>query len=432
MKTKLLKLTTIALLSLSLNASESYSIDELIVKALENSPDIKISSSLYNASKSRLNVASSAYLPSLNFHASVGENGQNDLSSASQNMVSDSLLLGNLSLKQILYDFGKTGSNVESLEYNSNSLKMSDKQKISDKKRDVKVAYYDVLQSIALIKVQEENVKLNAAQLYRAQKYFQAGIRTKIDISDAKVELIKAKIDLKNAQYNLKIAYSILDKEIGFTNTTNSYKVYSKPLEFTTLYSSLSNYSLSLSDSIKFAYKNRYDVKKYEESLKENRSKNSLAKSDYFPALYFGADYTKQVVDEFKNVIPENRWQASINLDWNIYKGGATTALIQESKINIELAQAQLQNTKLSVKQLVTQAFVVVKKTKDSVELSQSLVEVSNEKFKQAAKRYEHGLNDYIELQQSRQGYINSMASLVVEYYSYYQAVAYLDNAIGK
>ncbi len=71
-------------------------------------------------------------------------------------------------------------------------------------------------------------------------------------------------------------------------------------------------------------------------------------------------------------------------------------------------------------------------KMRDSVELSQSLVEVSNEKFDQAGKRYENGLSDFIELQQARQGYIDSMASLVVDYYDYYDAVAVLDNAIGK
>ena len=57
---------------------------------------------------------------------------------------------------------------------------------------------------------------------------------------------------------------------------------------------------------------------------------------------------------------------------------------------------------------------------------------VSNEKFDQASKRYEHGLSDYIELQEARQGYINAMATLVVDYYDYYIAIAALDNAIGK
>ena len=54
------------------------------------------------------------------------------------------------------------------------------------------------------------------------------------------------------------------------------------------------------------------------------------------------------------------------------------------------------------------------------VALAQSLVVISNEKFDQASKRYEHGLSDYIELQEARQGYIHAMAILVVDYYDYY------------
>ena len=145
-----------------------------------------------------------------------------------------------------------------------------------------------------------------------------------------------------------------------------------------------------------------------------------------------GADYTKQSVDKFKSSIPEDKWQASLNLDWNLYQGGSTSAAVEEQMINISISSSQLQNIKLTVKKETTEAYINVEKTKDAVELSQSLVEVSNEKFNQAGKRYEHGLSDYIELQQSRQGYIDAKASLIINYYAHYQAIADLDNAIGR
>ena len=167
-------------------------------------------------------------------------------------------------------------------------------------------------------------------------------------------------------------------------------------------------------------------------SLKSAQAKSKLATSDYLPSLYFGADYTKQEVDKFKSSVPEDKWQASLNLDWNIYQGGSTKASAEEKRVQINISNAELENSKLLIKKNTTEAYINVYKAKDTVELSQSLVEVSNEKFDQAGKRYEYGLSDYIELQQSRQGYIDAMASLVINYYNYYQAVSYLDNAIGK
>lgn len=206
-----LKFLGLILLVLNLHAQKIYTVDDLIMKSLENSPNLQISKANYEASKSRYDIAFSSYLPSIDLHASAGKIGQNNISSPNQEMIDDTLLLGKLSAKQIIYDFGKTGGNVKSSKFEANALNFQNIQEISNKKRDVKEAYYNVLQSLALINVQKENVKLNDAQLYRSKKYFKAGIRTKIDVSDAKVNLIQAKLDLKRAEYNLELAYANLD-----------------------------------------------------------------------------------------------------------------------------------------------------------------------------------------------------------------------------
>ncbi len=428
----MLKILTIILLILNLNAKDIYTVDELILQALKNSPDLQTSASEYQASKSRYDTAFAGYLPKVDLHLSAGEMSTSDIPINPDEMVSDTVLLGKLSLKQIIYDFGKTGGSVDSFKYDSDSYLNSNEQQISDKKMNVKRAYYSVLKALALINVNKENVKLNEIQLYRSQKYFDAGIRTKIDVSDAKVELIKSRLDLKKSLYDLKLSYASLDEVVGFMEVEKQYKVYSKELVLEDLYSSLSDYSLTLDSSINFAYKNRYELKKYLSNIKSAKASNRVAASDYYPQLYIGANYTKQQADKLKDSMPEDQWSAALNLDWNIYHGGATSASAQEKKIQINISESQLQSIKLSIKKDSTQAYINVYKMKDSVELSQSLLAVSEEKFDQAQKRYEHGLSDYIELQQARQGYIDAKSSLVVDYYSYYDAIAILDNAIGK
>lgn len=428
----IVKYLGIAALIVNLHAEEIYRVDDLILKSLESSPDLQISKAQYEASKSRYKTAFAGYLPSVDFHTSAGQMGQNDISGNSDDMIDDSILLGTLSAKQILYDFGKTGGSVERQKFDSQAYSLQNIQDISNKKRDVKKAYYNVLSAISIIRVQEENVKLNEAQLYRAQRYFKSGIKTKIDVSDAKVSLIQSKLDLKKAEYNLKLAYATLDEVAGFTALEQEYKVYAQKLNLDSLYSSLYHYDLSLKEAILFAYKNRALLQKQLSTISATKAQVDEASSAYYPSLYLSADYTKQSVDKFKAYMPENSWQAYVNLDWNLYEGGATSAKTQEQKINLAISNSELINLKLKIKKETTSAYINLNKSKDSVELSQSLLEVSAEKFEQASKRYEYGLSDYIELQQSRQEYIDAKASLVVDYYTYYIAVAYLDNAIGK
>ena len=428
----MLKVLIALLLVLNLYAQKTYSVDDLILEALKNSPDLKISTSEFKASQSRYDKAYSSYLPKVDLSISVGQVGVSDIPNNPNDIKNDSLLLGQRSLKQIVYDFGKTTGSVDSFKYDSEAYLNSNEQKISDKIRDVKQAYYEVLQSIALIEVNRENVKLNESQLYRSKKYFEAGIRTKIDVSDAKVELIKSKLNLRKSLYNLKLSFASLDQVVGFTNNENEYNVYTKELILENIYASLNDYSMSLDESINFAYENRFEIKKYLSSIKSAESLSKSASAEYLPQIYFGADYTKQEADKLKATTPKDQWRAALNLDWNLYQGGSTKASTQEKKIQIEISKSQFQNIKLQIKKETTQAYVNLYKAKDSIELSQSLLEVSKEKFEQAQKRYEHGLSDYIELQQARQGYIDSKSDLVVDYYNYYNAIAVLDNAIGK
>ncbi len=429
---KFIQLSAIVALTLNLSATETYTSDELILKALENSPDLKISAYNYDASKSRYDQAFSGYLPQVDLRLSTGVGKVSDNLGYGGDMVSNKTYIGGVSAKQLIYDFGKTGGESDSFKFDSEAYSSENQQLISDKQRDVKTAYYDVLQAIALIEVQKENVKLNEIQLYRAKRYFKAGIRTKIDISDAKASLLHAKLALKNAHYDMKLAYASLDEVVGFKEITNDYVVYSKELDFSKLYHSLKEYALTLEESVKFAYENRAQLKKNNSEIESAKAENEKASSDYYPEIYLDGSYTHQSSDKLKNVLPDEQWKVSANLDWNIYRGGATSAETQEKEINVQKAQTDLIYSKLSIKTQTTQAYLNVNRTKDAVELSQSLLEVSAEKFDQAGKRYEHGLSDFIELQQSRQGYINAKADLVVNYYSHHQSIASMDNAIGK
>ncbi len=419
-------------LSASLMAQTTYTVDELLLQSLQNAPDLKASALRYEASQKRYDIAFSNYLPRVDFKASVAKAGMSDLASGGDKLIDDTIILGNLSLKQLVYDFGKTAANRDSSHYAMQSDFYKNMQKISDKKREVKLAYYSVLQAKALIAVQKENRKLNEAQLNRSQKYFTAGIRTKIDISDAKVALIKSKIDLKNAQYNLKLAYAKLERVIGFRSVNEDYDVYTPSIEFSTLFQTLPAYSMSLEQSVAYAYANKPQLLQYKVDTKSAVSRINIHASEYYPQFYFGADYTKQSLKRFQSLLPKEQWQVALNLDWNLYQGGASSAKTQESRLKAAQANYQLQDVKLAIKNSITNAYINLYRKKDTLELSQSLMEASALKFEQASKRYINGLSDYIELQEARQGYINAKAALVIDYYDYYIAIANLDNAIGK
>jgi outer membrane protein len=165
---------------------------------------------------------------------------------------------------------------------------------------------------------------------------------------------------------------------------------------------------------------------------KASKENIRVARSEYYPSFYLSGNYSRLEADSLNTFLPKNSWQATLSLDWNVYQGGASKALIEEQIIQENISASRLEFLKLQIKKEVTEAYINLNESHDRVELSQALLEASAEKFTQAQKRYENGLSDYIELQQARQSYIDSKSSLVIDYYSYYDALAKMYHAIGK
>jgi len=439
-RTKILLVTSL-LFSSCLNA-QVLKLEDLLKAAIINSPDIKISKADYEASQQRTLQADAAYLPQVDLAVIAG---QQDVDYGDQKVGTPgneiepgnnktTLFGGQVTAKQLIYDFGKTTGNMDSFENQSYAFKASMQQTISDKIYSVKSAYYELLSNYALIDVNTENIKLNEQQLNRSKRYYDAGIRTKVDVTDAEVNLISAQLNLQNTEYDTKLSAVKLKKEVGIDNDIKvvyDAEVYIQKPESVDVYDSLKKLTLPVEHYKNEAYKNRAELDKYVQLLKAAQSTYVQTDGDYYPSIYANADYMAQDVDE-DAFAPEQEWTATVSLEWNLFSGNKTDAQTEEARIIIMRAEADLQNARLNIQEEVNNAYIEVNKQLDNTKLTESLSIASKEKFEQVQKRYEYGLADYVALQQARQSYIDSRAHLMQSYYNYFIAMAQLDRAVGK
>ena len=425
------KLLLLPLVCLSLYGAEvQYNIDTLIEKALIASPDLNISQSSFQISQERSSEATSDYLPQVDLYGGIGLVGV----TSSVQSGDGRLLTGKITGSQLIYDFGKTGGNMEFYSEESNATFATYNQDVSNKVNVVKRDYYDLLRKDHLIKVYKENVLLTEQQHKRAERYFTAGIKTKIDVIDAKVRLIEAQIDLENGKFDLQLAYVTLDKTIGNLEETVEGNIYIPDVNISSgLYEKLPQETLKPRELVQFAFTHRQELKSFEHKIKSAQGKVSQERGDYFPGLYVGGDYTyNDVSEELQLFVPEKQWNANVNLRWNLFGGMRTVAKTEQAKLSLLQQYSSLDDAKLRIRQQTSNAYIILRKTDSNVELSEELVVAAKEKFEQAQQRYEHGLSDFIELQQARQDYINAQADLVSNFYEYYIALARLDRAIGR
>lgn len=417
------------LISIKLSATQVFTVDELIEKALRYSPDINITTNRLDAAFAREDQADAGYLPQIDVFGSTGTQGAK---LKGNDMTTDGVLSGQITAKQLIYDFGKTTGNMDSAEYDVNASEAKLQQAVSDKIFEIKDAYYNVLRTKALIDVAEENVKLNEAQLLRAQRYFEAGIRTKVDVTDAEVNLIQAKLGLNSSLYNYKHARVELEKRIGIIPAHGDYTLYAEEIDFEHVYDGLPKTTESIDELEKYTYLNRYEIRVYKAQINQRYALISSAQADYYPGIYAQGSYLYQNVDTFSATQPEQQWQATVDLQWNLFEGFRTDARVQETRADFLTASSEYETIRLAAKQRTDDAYLYALKDHDDVKLNQSLTRAAKEKYEQVEKSYQHGLSDYIELQQARQGYIDSLSGIVAAYYSYYISLANLDNAIGR
>ncbi len=410
--------------------TDILTIDDMVKIALKHSPDIESSQLDFKGAKQRVISAEGFYLPRLDLSVSGGKQRfkYEDKSSSDVNV-----LAGTVSASQLLYDFGKTAGRVAGSKEESFALEAQMQQVVSDKIYLVKKSYYDILKVKSIIDVQRTNVALQKKQLYRAQKYLDSGIKTIIDVSDAEVQVEQAQLDLKNAEYQLEYERAKLEETIGYVPHRGNYRVYSKKLSMKGLSRKLPRVRTSLDQLEAFAYKHRYAVKSSTHYVKGAQSNVQTLKSEYYPSLTLGGDYTVQHVDDSaENIVSQQQGKMGVNLSWNLFSGYQTDASVQEAKIGVLKASSQVQSIKLAIKKQVLESHIGIRRGRDNVKLYESISKASLKKFEQAQKRYENELSDYVELQDAQQGYIKSLSDLVNAYYDYFIAMAQLDHAIGR
>ncbi|WP_309497367.1 TolC family protein [Sulfurovum sp.] len=410
--------------------SQTLTINKAIELALKHSPDVDMSRFDFKRAIERSKFQQGYYLPTLDLSATAGRQG---MEFKGQDNMTGTTLLGTLSASQLLYDFGKTSGRISAADEEAKAYEASMNQFISNKILSIKTRYYDVLKVKSFIKVNKENITLQEGQLRRAQRYYESGIKTIIDVSDAKVRLTQAQLELNNSKYDLKLRRAILEQTMGYVPYNGKYTLSHRKLDLPNVSHTLPRVDTGLPQLEGFAYGHRYELQSSKYLAESSKYLVASEEGGYLPTLVLTGDYTTQDVDDdFIASSPEQQWQAGVVLQWNLFSGNQTDASVQEAKISTLRAASNVDDVRLLIKRQVIESSLGVQRTKDAVTLSESIAKASKQKFIQAQKRYENDLSDYIELQEAQQGYITSLADLVNTYYDYYIALASLDYSVGR
>jgi len=407
----------------SLSAKE-VDLSDLIPLALDNNPTIDIAKQQLNQSTGQLTQAKSGYLPRLTVNTGVAQTHIKDLVPEDE----DTVLATSLSASQLIYDFGQTTGLIDSSKYNREAAISNLEQNLQDVVFQVKDSYYSALEKIHLVAVSEQAVTTYEQHLYRARKYFEAGVRTQIDITNAELELANAQLNLLRTNSSVKTALVKLEQVVGTKPNNGDYtlKTDNKPLA--DLADNMPALLGPLDQLLDTASKNRPGLAQLAQLLKSAEASLKQAKGEYWPTLSAGALYDEYETDLR---ILNDQWQVGAGLTWELFSGFETEGRVAEAKGRMMEISSSKHELELAIIQDVTDSFLRAEEHRDSVKIAQLAMKLAKRNLELAEGRYKAGLGDMLEFNDAQLNYTRSQSDLVANYFAYLISLARIDRAIG-
>ncbi len=422
-------LTSFLFFSLTAGSSEAaeavkLNLDAVVKIAQKFSPRIEIVRQQVEQRRGLLTQARSGYLPHLAVEAGVGRQYIDNLEPHDEDSVSHASVIAS----QLIYDFGNTGGAIAA---GRSSLEAA-KENLQQIRKDVAFAckreFYTVLARKRLINVEKDAVANYKQQLYRARKYFAAGIRTKIDVTNAGVNLSDSRLALLRARSNLKIARVQLEHILGTRPNHGNYELINNEGSLQDLSTEKPPLSDSVEPLLEIAFSSRSDMKAINSLTRAAEAEIRRARSGYFPSINAHASYDDYDTD-LTSV--QDQWFFGVNLTWEIFSGFQTKGETVAAKARFAEISANLKELELAITKEVTDSWLRGLEYHDSVDIADETMQLATENFYLADKRYKAGLNDMIEYNDAQLSLTRSQSNLVTSYYDYLTALARIENAIG-
>jgi len=283
--------------------------------------------------------------------------------------------------------------------------KLTSKIQIENTLQSIIVTYYDVVKQKQLIKGLNESIKISEERLTIAQKKFDVGAGSKLDVLQAKTDM--------NAQASTLIRQKTTLEELKI----NLNQLLARSAETT----------FDVSDSIPVSFQIKY------EDLKTNYQKTNLnllyaqenialskqqlrgTKADMFPVVNLNANYLFSRAENGAGQLLFNRnlgFNYGLTASWRIFNGFTLNNKIKNAQLQEENASLNYSNVQSQIEQQLMIAFKHYTDDQKVLELEEDNLKLVKEAVNIALERFRIGSSNSIELKVIQQTYDDALVRL--------------------
>lgn len=285
--------------------------------------------------------------------------------------------------------------------------------------KEVKTAYYALLSARRAVEIRTKSRDLYQDQYDRAKAFFDRGLRPKVDVTTAEVNLNNEELNLIRARNLVSSASARLANVMGVTAP------HILELEDSV---DLTPFDVTLEEAVQTAYARRPDVLASDKSLQISQIRLNQAKAGYWPTFSFSAGFSKSG-DEFYLDNEDTKLLASVQIPifsaFKVYNG------VQSAKVSLEQTRNTARSLRNNVFLDVQNALIKKNEAAESIPIARLNAQKAKENLDLTRGRYNEGIGDIIEVKDAEISYTDAELSYLTARYDYATAVAELKQAMG-
>jgi outer membrane protein TolC len=406
-------------------AGKTISFEEAVTIALQAQPQIQARLYDYAAARFRVDQAFAPLLPQLTGTLSSQWSSSTVLSTTASGAtvpvsVSRSFedtFLGQVSLSQLLFDFGKTAASVDAARKLAEVSRYDIELQRQLVTLAVKEAYINTLFAQRLIRVQRQALERADLNLKSVRGFYEVGTRPKSDVVRAEVDVANARVDTIRADNLERLARVALNTAIGVAATTKfdlvDNLVYIKVTD-------------SAEDLVSEALKRRPEYQQGKLRIETAESLLKRSFRDFFPDIVGTGSYGGVRTDLNES------WTAGISLNWSIFDGGNRLARYREAKAILDASQQRLKATELDISREVEQTRSTVVESDERILAAQAAVASAQENFRLVQGRFDAGVGTILDLTDAQLALTQAQNTEAQALADFRIALARLDRALGR
>lgn len=393
--------------------------------AIKNNPRVTVSKLIALASHQVMRETRSAYWPTAVVDMTGVDSQDNSRITAGglNNPIIYPRAAAGTTVTQLITDFGRTrnlvaSSSLQEKAENENAFATQLQIKLATDQ-----AFYNALQTRAVLKVAEQTVSERQTVADLVQALFSSKLKSSLDVSFAQVNLAQAKLLLLDAQNNDLAAMANLSAVLGYA-TLHNYELVEES-------SPLVAPPQDLDQLIAQAMSKRPELAALDYSYRAAQKYQVAQRDQLLPAIR-GLGVVGSTPLAGNAALAPWYGAVGINVEVPVFNGFRYSAQSREAELRAQAAQQQLRDLQDRVARDVRTAWLDAGTAYSRVAVTQQLLNEANQALDLSQTRYKLGLASIVELSQAQLQQTQAQISNTQANYGYRLAMAVLNFQIAN